>query len=83
MSYPIETIRSQFPILQQSVYGKPLVYLDNGATAQKPQQVIDTVSRIYQTQNANIHRGVHHLSNGCTDLYENARRTVAQHMCAA
>ncbi len=83
MSYPIETIRSQFPILQQSVYGKPLVYLDNGATAQKPQQVIDTVSRIYQTQNANIHRGVHHLSNVCTDLYENARRTVAQHIGAA
>lgn len=83
MAYEIEKIRAQFPILGEKVYGKPLVYLDNGATAQKPQCVIDAYDNVYRRVNANIHRGVHHLSNVCTELYENARQTVAKHIGAA
>ena len=71
-------IRSQFPILEQRVYGKPLVYLDNGATAQKPRCVIERIAELYRSENANIHRGVHHLSERCTMLYEEARKTVAE-----
>ena len=71
-------IRSEFPILEQRVYGKPLVYLDNGATAQKPRCVIERVAELYRSENANIHRGVHHLSERCTMLYEEARKTVAE-----
>lgn len=82
MAYEIEKIRAQFPILREKVYGKPLIYLDNGATAQKPQCVIDAYDNVYRRVNANIHRGVHHLSNVCTELYENARRTVASHIGA-
>lgn len=78
----IDNIRSQFPILSEMIYGKPLVYLDNAATTQKPQCVIDTITDVYQHKNANIHRGVHHLSNVCTDLFEQARRTVAKHINA-
>jgi len=78
----IEEIRSQFPILSETVYGKPLVYLDNGATTQKPQCVLDVINDIYTHKNANIHRGVHHLSNVCTDLFEQARKTVAKHINA-
>ena len=70
-------LRADFPILQTSAHGKPLVYLDNGATTQKPRAVIDAISRYYETQNANIHRGVYHLSQLATDLYESARRKVA------
>lgn len=77
MSFDIDSIRSQFPILGETVYGKPLVYLDNAATAQKPQCVIDAYDDVYRRVNANIHRGVHHLSNVCTELYEEARRKVA------
>ncbi len=83
MAYEIEKIRTQFPILDEKVYGKPLVYLDNGATAQKPQCVLDAYDNVYRRVNANIHRGVHHLSNVCTELYENARQTVARHIGAA
>src|SRR5947208_10417540 len=72
-----EKVRADFPILSSKVYGKPLVYLDNGATTQKPRQVIDANSRYYESQNANIHRGVYHLSQVATELYESARRTVA------
>ena len=72
----IQKIRSDFPILAQTVYGAPLVYMDNGATTQKPQAVIDTLVRMYTSFNANIHRGVHYLSEQATDAYENARRTV-------
>jgi cysteine desulfurase/selenocysteine lyase len=72
----INEIRSDFPILNQKVYGKPVVYLDNGATTQKPQIVIDTLVRMYSELNANIHRGVHYLSEQATEAYENARRTV-------
>ncbi|MEK6769653.1 MAG: cysteine desulfurase [Gemmatimonadota bacterium] len=66
-------LRTDFPILQERVHGKPLVYLDNGATSQKPRQVIDAISRYYATENANVHRGVYWLSEHATALYEGAR----------
>ncbi len=72
----IEQIRSHFPILAREVYGKPLVYLDSGATAQKPLCVIECVDRLHRELNANIHRGVHHLSAEATRLYEQARETI-------
>ena len=75
--FDIQKIRSDFPILSATVYGKPLVYFDSGATAQKPQVVIDTVNRLHTQQNANIHRGVHYMSEACTAEYENARQSVA------
>lgn len=71
--FDVTTIREQFPILKQTVNGKPLVYLDNAATTQKPKQVIDTISWYYANINANVHRGVHHLSGLATDEYEKAR----------
>ena len=77
MAFNIEDIRSQFPILQQLVYGKPLIYLDSGATAQKPLCVIEREAELYKSLNANIHRGVHHLSDRMTALYEQARESVA------
>ncbi|HTK77511.1 MAG TPA: aminotransferase class V-fold PLP-dependent enzyme, partial [Gemmataceae bacterium] len=70
-------VRADFPILATRAHGKPLVYLDNGATTQKPRQVIDAISRYYESQNANIHRGVYHLSQVATELYESARKTIA------
>lgn len=76
--YDVKQIREEFPILSREVYGKHLVYLDNGATAQKPRCVIERVAELYRTENANIHRGVHYLSERCTELYEDARRTVAE-----
>ena len=76
MAFNIEDIRAQFPILQRKVYGKPLVYLDSGATAQKPLCVINREAELYQSLNANIHRGVHHLSDSMTALYEQARECV-------
>ena len=76
--FEVEKIRAEFPILEQRVYGKPLVYLDNGATAQKPRRVIERVAELYRTENANIHRGVHYLSERCTALYEEARGVVAE-----
>src|SRR5436190_16459091 len=82
-SFDVERIRKDFPILQQRVHGKPLVYLDNAATSQKPRVVIDTVERYYAAQNANIHRGVHFLSERATAAYEDARRTVARFLHAA
>ena len=78
----IQAIRSDFPILQEKVYNKPLIYLDNAATTQKPKQVIDTITEGYYHANANIHRGVHHLSQLATDAHETARRTV-QHFLHA
>lgn len=80
--YNIDQIRSQFPILSEKIYNKPLVYLDNAATTQKPQCVIEAITDIYTHKNANIHRGVHHLSNVCTDLFEQARHKVAQYINA-
>ena len=72
----IESIRNDFPILDRKVNGKPLVYLDSGATAQKPERVIEAVNRMHREQNANIHRGVHQLSVEATELYEQARERV-------
>lgn len=74
--YDVEAIRRDFPILSREVYGKPLVYLDNGASAQKPQAVIDRITRAYSSEYANVHRGLHFLSNAATDAYEAARETV-------
>ncbi|MBO7289872.1 MAG: cysteine desulfurase [Bacteroidaceae bacterium] len=79
----IENIRKEFPILEQKVYGKPLVYLDNAATTQKPQCVIDAQSEVYTTINANVHRGVHHLSQVATEAMEQARHTVQEFIGAA
>ena len=78
----IEDIRSQFPALGQSVYGKPLVYLDNGATSQKPQCVIDLVDKMHNGANANVHRAMHKLSDDATALYEGAREKVREFMNA-
>ena len=69
----IDNIRAQFPALHQEVHGYPLVYLDNGATTQKPQVVIDAIQQYYAEQNSNIHRGVHYLSQLATDAYEASR----------
>jgi cysteine desulfurase / selenocysteine lyase len=79
---PIEQIRSEFPILDRQIHGQPLAYLDNGATAQKPLAVIDTLDRYWREQNANVHRGVHTLSEEATSLYEGARQTIAAHLGA-
>jgi cysteine desulfurase/selenocysteine lyase len=75
-TFDVEKIRQDFPILKREVYGKPLVYLDNAATTQKPQSVIDATSRYYSELNANIHRGVHYLSQKATDEYEGARKRI-------
>ena len=72
----VEAVRSDFPLLHQEVYGKPLVYLDNAATTQKPRQVIETVDDYYRHYNSNIHRGVHNLSEKATAAYEEAREKV-------
>ena len=76
--FNINDIRKQFPILEQTVYGKQLVYLDNAATTQKPQCVIDTIDEVYTTINSNVHRGVHHLSAVATERMEQARLTVQE-----
>ncbi len=76
-AYDVELIRADFPILATRVYGKPLVYLDNAASAQKPQVVLDRLQKAYTTQYANVHRGLHYLANEATEAYENARATVA------
>ena len=82
-AYPIERIRADFPILSEQVRGKPLVYLDNGASAQKPKAVIDRISNTYETGYANVHRGVHYMSQIATDAMEESRRTVQKFMNAA
>ena len=79
----IDTIRNDFPILGRKVNGKPLIYLDSGATAQKPERVIEAVNRLHREQNANIHRGVHRLSEEATELYEQARERVRMFIGAA
>mgnify|MGYP006282921499 CR=1 FL=1 len=78
----VEEIRKDFPILHRKVNGRPLVYFDNAATSQTPQQVIDCIVDYYQNYNANIHRGVHALSQEATEAYENARQTVQKHFNA-
>jgi len=82
-AYDVEAIRRDFPILSRTVYGKPLVYLDNGASAQKPQVVIDAVANAYSNEYANVHRGLHFLSNAATDAYEAAREKVRRFLNAA
>ncbi len=81
--FDVERIRRDFPILAQKAHGKPLVYLDNAATAQKPRAVIDAMSRYYERDNANVHRGVHLLSERATAEYEEARAKLAQFLGAA
>jgi len=78
----INKVRADFPILSRTVNGKPLVYFDNGATSQKPQIVIDAIAKYYQEINANIHRGVHTLSQLATDAYENSRAKIQHHINA-
>ena len=81
--YDIDTVRQDFPILAREVYGRPLVYLDNAATTQKPRAVVEAMVQEYYEVNANVHRGVHYLSQQATDLHEEARRTVARFIHAA
>ena len=81
--YDIQKIRSDFPILSRQVNGKPLTYLDNGASAQKPQVVIDAVTRAYAEEYANVHRGLHYLSNLATEKYESVRGIIARFLGAA
>ena len=80
--YDVEAIRRDFPILERQVNGKPLVYLDNGASAQKPQAVIDAVTNAYSEEYANVHRGLHYLSNLATEKYEAVRGTIARFLNA-
>ena len=80
--FDVEAVREQFPILSREVNGKPLVYLDNGASAQKPQVVIDAVTQAYAMEYSNVHRGLHYLSNLATDKYEGVRGTVARFLNA-
>src|SRR5690349_14352094 len=80
--FDVAAIRAQFPILQTQARGKPLVYLDNAATTQKPRAVIDSLVDYYESTNANIHRGVHYLSEKATAEYESAREKV-QHLLNA
>jgi cysteine desulfurase / selenocysteine lyase len=74
----IEKIRTQFPVLNQQVNGKPLVYLDNAATNQKPQRVIDALTKYYEKDNANIHRGIHTLAERATKAYEQTRHAMQE-----
>src|SRR6202167_5313704 len=76
-AYDVNRIRMDFPILSMQVYGKPLVYLDNAASAQKPRAVLDRLNEAYTTQYANVHRGLHYLANEATEAYEGAREKVA------
>ena len=80
--YDVMAVRRDFPILSREVYGKPLVYLDNGASAQKPQAVIDAVTKAYSHEYANVHRGLHYLSNTATENFEAARETVRRFLNA-
>lgn len=82
-SFDIEKIRADFPILHQQINGQPLVYLDNAASTQKPQQVIEAIDHYYRTDNANVHRGVHRLSQRATDAFEASRSTVRDYLNAS
>ena len=81
-SFDAERYRKDFPILNEKIYGKPLVYLDNAATTQKPKPVIEALDRYYSAGNANIHRGIHYLSQKATDAYDDARTTIQQFLHA-
>src|SRR5437870_12255098 len=82
-AYDVERIRADFPILAIQVYGKPLIYLDNAASAQKPKPVLDRLSHAYTAEYANVHRGLHYLANAATEAYEDARAKVARFLNAA
>src|SRR6201986_2487435 len=82
-AYDVDRIRKDFPILRMQVYGKPLVYLDNAASAQKPQAVLDRLNEAYTTQYANVHRGLHYLANEATEAYEGGREKGAAFLNAA
>src|SRR3954468_17321998 len=81
--FDVARVRADFPALDQSAHGKPLVYLDNAATTQKPRAVIEAMRRYYEEDNANVHRGVHLLSQRATDAYEDAREKVRAFVNAA
>ncbi|MFC5068982.1 aminotransferase class V-fold PLP-dependent enzyme [Flaviflagellibacter deserti] len=83
MGYDVETVRRDFPALSLDVHGKPLVYLDNGASAQKPNQVLDAIRHSYEAEYANVHRGLHYLANAATEAYEGAREAVRGFINAA
>src|SRR3954463_14178843 len=80
--YDVEALRAEFPILSQQVYGKPLVYLDNAASAQKPRAVIDAMVRTMETGYSNVHRGLHHMANAATEAFEGAREHVRRFLNA-
>jgi cysteine desulfurase / selenocysteine lyase len=82
-AYDVARIREDFPILAQAVYGKPLIYFDNAASAQKPKAVLDRLNRAYTTEYANVHRGLHYLANAATEAYEDAREKVRAFLNAA
>src|SRR5437870_13735785 len=82
-AYDVERIRADFPILAIQVYGKPLIYLDNAASAQKPKPVLDRLSHAYTSEYANVHRGLHYLANAATEAYEGAREKVRAFLNAA
>ena len=81
--YDVSKIRADFPILSREVNGKPLVYLDNGASSQKPEVVIDAITRAYKYEYANVHRGLYYLSNLATEKYESVRGIVARFLNAS
>ena len=82
MSFDVNAVRADFPILSRQVNGRPLVYLDSGASAQKPRQVIEAITRAYEGEYANVHRGLHFLSNLATDNYERVRGLIARFLNA-
>src|SRR5271168_836946 len=82
-SYDVTRVREDFPALALKVYGKPLVYLDNAASAQKPNAVLDRMNEAYKTEYANVHRGLHYLANAATEAYEGARGKIASFLNAA
>ena len=77
-SYDVALVRQDFPALAMQIYGKPLVYLDNAASAQKPNAVLDRMTEAYKSEYANVHRGLHYLANAATEAYESACGKVAQ-----
>src|SRR5262245_58169565 len=81
--YDVGRIRADFPILAMQVYGKPLVYLDNAASAQKPRMVLERLERAYTSEYANVHRGLHYLANAATEAYEEAREKVRRFLNAS
>ena len=81
-SFDVGRIRADFPILKQTIHGKPLIYFDNGATSQKPRAVLDAINNYYETLNANVHRGAHRLSELATEAYEDARVKIQKFLGA-